>query len=73
MIKPYAIFISKNDARRKFALDRSYTLIKGSCDYTINLDDIVQVDDQFFPTFQYQYPEWAEGHKFMVLWTNYYD
>ena len=74
VIKPYVILISQNDAKRKFALDRTYTLIQDSCDYTFNTADIVQVDGAFFPSFEYQYPDWVEDKEpFIALWTNYYD
>ena len=81
MIKPYVIMISKSD-NKYFCLDRNYSLIPENKVFPhfndITLSHIVQVDSLFFPSFEYQYPEWAKQYlnfkeDFVSLWTDYYD
>ena len=78
--KPYVIMLNKHDVTKKFALDRNYVLIPSEkCNPPIDeiyLKDIIEVDHQFFPTFEYQYPEWVTDEmktEFVALWTNYYE
>ena len=67
------------DLQKGFALDRKYDFITDDRDSweEIKMGDIIEHDSTFFPTFDYQSPQWARDayrkHRHIALWTNYYE
>jgi len=64
--------------RRAFALDRNYQYITDDKELwrKLKLEDVVEVDSKFFPTFDHQSPLWArqlkeDGCVHIALWTGY--
>ena len=68
------------DQQKGFGLNREYSFItdEKSTWGEIAIGDVIEHDEQFFPTFKSQFPRWAgelkdKGHRHIALWTNYYE
>lgn len=66
--------------KQAFCLDRGYNYIGDDIKLwgKIQMGDIIETSNEFFPTFDYQSPSWARqllenGARHIALWTNYYE
>lgn len=72
MIKPYVVIINCNDHTQRYALDRSYNLMKNADIDSCKIGDIVQVIEG--RTASFACPNWVDDKdSFVTIWFNYYD